>query len=63
MVGFQFRIFMYSDSVQIKHATDHKLLEDVHEESLQIPSQINRFLCNSSDEPLKASESHAVSYR
>jgi hypothetical protein len=25
-----------------KHVTDHKLLEDVHEESLQIPSQINR---------------------
>jgi hypothetical protein len=36
--------------------TDHKLLEDVHEESLQIPSQINRFLCNRPDEPLKGPE-------
>jgi hypothetical protein len=38
-----------------KHVTDVKLLEDVHEDSLQFPSQINRFLCNRSDEPLKAS--------
>jgi hypothetical protein len=31
--------------------TDQKLLEDIHEESLQIPSQINRFLCNHLDAP------------
>jgi hypothetical protein len=43
--------------------TDHKLLEDVHEESLHIPSQINRFLCNCLDEPLKASRRPAVSSR
>jgi len=34
-----------------KHVTDHKLLEDLHEEYLQIPSQINRFLCNRPDTP------------
>jgi len=44
-----------------KHVTDHKLLEDVHEDSLQIPSQINRFMCNRPDEPLKASGHLAVS--
>jgi hypothetical protein len=46
-----------------KHVTDHKLLEDVHEESLQNPSQINRFLCNRLDEPLKAFGRPAVSRR
>jgi hypothetical protein len=46
-----------------KHVTDHKLLEDVHEDSLQIPIQSNRFLCNSPDEPLKASGRPAVSSR
>jgi hypothetical protein len=51
----------YSDSSCIqtvfisKLVTDHKLLEDVHEDSLQIPSQINQFLCNRPNEPLKAS--------
>jgi hypothetical protein len=44
-----------------KHVTDRKLLEDVHEESLQIPSKINRFLCNCPDKPLKASGHPAVS--
>jgi hypothetical protein len=44
-----------------KYMTDHKLVEDVHEDSLQIPSQINRFLCNRPDEPLKASGCPAVS--
>jgi hypothetical protein len=43
--------------------TDHKLLEDVHEDFLQNPSQINRFLCNRLDEPLKASRRPAVSSR
>jgi hypothetical protein len=28
-----------------KKVTDHKLLEDVHEESLQNPRQNSRFLC------------------
>jgi len=46
-----------------KYLTDHKLLEDVYEDSLQIPSQINRFLCNRPDEPLKASGRSAVSNR
>jgi hypothetical protein len=46
-----------------KHVTDHKLLEDVHEESLQNPSQINRFLYNSPVEHLKMSGRAAVSYR
>jgi hypothetical protein len=43
--------------------TDHKLLEDVHGESLHIPSQINWFLCNRPDEPLKASGCPTVSSR
>jgi hypothetical protein len=38
-----------------KLVTDQKLLEDVYEEFLQIPSQTNWFLCNRPDEPLKAS--------
>jgi hypothetical protein len=46
---------MYSDNVQIKEVNDHKLLEDVDEESLQNPRQNSRFLCNHPDEPLKAS--------
>jgi len=46
-----------------KHVTDHKLLEDVHEDSLQIPSQTNWLLCNRPDEPLKASGRPAVSNR
>jgi hypothetical protein len=33
----------------------HKLLEDVHEDSMQFPSQNNRFLCNHPDGTLKAS--------
>jgi hypothetical protein len=36
------------------HVTSHKFLEDVHEDSMQIQSQINRFLCNSLEGPLKA---------
>jgi hypothetical protein len=35
--------------------TDHKFLEDVHEDSLRIPRQKSHFLCNRSNEPLKAS--------
>jgi hypothetical protein len=37
------------------HVTGHKFLEDVYEDSMLFPSQINRFLCNRLDEPLKAS--------
>jgi hypothetical protein len=37
------------------HVTGHKFLEDVHEDSMQFPSQINHFLCNRPDGPLKAS--------
>jgi hypothetical protein len=46
-----------------KKVTDHKLLEDVHEESLQNPRQNSRFLCNCPEEPLKASGRPTVSYR
>jgi hypothetical protein len=43
------------------HVTGHKFLEDVHEDSMQFPSQINWFLCNRSDGPLKGSECPTVS--
>jgi len=43
------------------HVTGHKFLEDVHEDSMHFPSQINRFLCNRPDGPLKASEHPTVS--
>jgi hypothetical protein len=46
-----------------KHVTDHKFLEDIHEDSLQISRQKNRFLCNRPDEPLKAFKRPAVSRR
>jgi hypothetical protein len=36
------------------HVTDHKFLEDVHKDSMQFSSQINRFLCNRPNGPLKA---------
>jgi len=39
----------------------HKFLEDVHKDSMQFPSQINKFLCNHPDGPLKASGRPAVS--
>jgi hypothetical protein len=45
-----------------KKVIDHKLLEDVHEESLQNPRQNSRFLCNRRDEPLKASGRPVVFY-
>jgi hypothetical protein len=45
----------------LKHVTDHKFVEDVHEDSLQIPRQKNQFLCNLLDKPLKASGRPAVS--
>jgi hypothetical protein len=44
-----------------KHVTDHKFLEDVHEDSLQILRQKNQFLCNRPNEPLKTSGCPAVS--
>jgi hypothetical protein len=40
---------------------DHKFLEDVHEDSMQFPSQNSQFLCNRPDGPLKASRCPAVS--
>jgi hypothetical protein len=46
-----------------KHVIDHKFLEDVHEDFMQIPRQKNWFLCNRLDEPLKASGHPAVSSR
>jgi hypothetical protein len=41
--------------------TDHKFLEDVHEDSMQFPSQNSRFLYNHLDGHLKASGRPAVS--
>jgi len=61
MIGFYSKSSCIRTVFISKHVTDHKLLEDVHEDSLQIPSQINRFLCNRLDEPLKASGRPAVS--
>jgi hypothetical protein len=43
------------------HVIDHKFLEDVNEDSMQFLSQINRFLCNHPNGPLKASECPTVS--
>jgi hypothetical protein len=39
----------------------HKFLEDVHEDSMQFPSQNSQFLCNRSDGQLKASGCPTVS--
>jgi hypothetical protein len=56
----------YSESSYIrtvfisKHVTDHKFLEDVHEDFLQLQRQKSQFLCNRLDEPLKASRCLAV---
>jgi hypothetical protein len=69
MVEINRMIGSYSESSCIRtvfissHVTGHKFLEDVNEDSLQIPSQIKRFLCNHPDEPLKASGRPAVSNR
>jgi hypothetical protein len=41
--------------------TNHKFIEDVHEDSLRIPIQKNRFLCIRPDKPLKASGRPAMS--
>jgi hypothetical protein len=41
--------------------TDHKFLKDVHEDSIQFPSQNSRFLCNHPDGPLKVSGRPAMS--
>jgi hypothetical protein len=43
------------------HVTGHKFLKDVNEDSMQFPSQINRFLCNWLNKPLKASGLLAMS--
>jgi hypothetical protein len=42
------------------HVTGHEFL-DVHKDSMQFSSQINWFLCNSSDGPLKASRRPTMS--
>jgi hypothetical protein len=39
----------------------HKVLEDVHEDSMQFPNHNSRFLCNRQDGPLKALEHPSVS--
>jgi hypothetical protein len=39
----------------------HKVLEDVHEDSMQFPNQNSRFLYNCPDRPLKASGRPSVS--
>jgi hypothetical protein len=63
MIGSYLESLCIQTVFNSKHVTDHKLLEDVHEDSLQIPNQINWFLCNRPDEPLKASKRPAVSSR
>jgi hypothetical protein len=45
----------------LSHVTGHKVLEDVHEDSMHFPSQINQFLCNRPDRPLKASGRPSIS--
>jgi hypothetical protein len=48
-------------SVCSSHVTGHKVLEDVHEDYMHFPSQINQFLCNRPDGPLNASRCPSVS--
>jgi hypothetical protein len=62
------RIFGPIQSLQViwtvfvsSHVIDHKFLKDVHEDSMQFLSQINWFLCNSPDWPLKPSGRPAMS--
>lgn len=43
------------------HVTDYKFLQNVHEDSIQFPSQNSRFLFNHPDGPLKASWRPSVS--
>jgi len=63
MIGVYSESSCFQTMFKSKLVTDQKLLEDVHEESLQIPKQINRFLCNRPNKPLKAFGRPAVSYR
>jgi hypothetical protein len=63
MIGVYSESSCFQKMFKSKLVTDQKLLEDVHEESLQIQSQINQFLCNRPDEPLKTFGRPAVSYR
>jgi len=37
--------------IKSKTITDHKLVENIHEESLQKPSQIRKFMFNRPDAP------------
>jgi hypothetical protein len=55
MVNYKLTVFISS------HVTEHKFLEDVHEDSMQFPSQNSRFLYNRPEGPLKASGRPAVS--
>jgi hypothetical protein len=62
------RFIIFIQSLQViwtvlvsSYVIGHKILEDVHEDSMHFPSQINRFLCNCPDGPLKASGRPSVS--
>jgi len=55
MIGVYSESSCFQTMFKSKLVTDHKHLEDIHEESLRIPRQINQFLCNRPDGPLKAS--------
>jgi hypothetical protein len=49
-ISVQFRVFkLYGQCLISCHVSGHKLLEDVHEDSIQFPSQNSRFLCNRLD--------------
>jgi hypothetical protein len=68
MVANLNRFISFIQSLQViwkvfvsSHVTSHKFLEDVHEDSMLFPSQINRILCNRPDEPLKTSRRLVVS--
>jgi hypothetical protein len=54
IIGFIYSLQVLWTVFVLSHVTGHNFLEDVHEDSLQFPSQINRFLCNRLDGPLKA---------
>jgi putative heme degradation protein len=53
----------FQTMIKSKTITDHKLLQNVHDESLKNLRQNNQFLYNHLDEPLKESGRPAVSYR
>jgi hypothetical protein len=63
MIGVYLESSCIQTMFKSKLMTDQKLLEDVHEDSLQNSKPKEPFLCNRLDEPLKASGLPAVSYR